>query len=226
MKIRFRNTVVFKHPFFGEGPEALKTINMGSTVGKFFGMVKGNVSTQKHQGFVALKFIGVEDASLFRLVFDRFQNISGLGFLQGRGKYFPVSFQHAQNHHFAGGPSAALTFSLAAKIGVIYLNLTGKLSEFRLAFIGDLTSQPLVNAIGRLKVKSQDLGGFISRYFQGKILDNLFYSFGALKRIPSFTPGTVNPIQRICVHTAVVTENAVFSVHLPHLSYQISAKST
>lgn len=117
MKVYLRDSVVLEHSFFGEGPEAFKTIHMDAAVDKLFGVIQGNRSADKRQRLVAFERVGVKDAALFRLVLDCLQNAGGFGCLQGGGKHLSISLQDSQGHSLAGGPSTSLVFALSAQIG-------------------------------------------------------------------------------------------------------------
>ena len=127
MKVLFRHAVEFPHVALRLVPDILDAVDVIFAVREQFRMIDTDVMEIGYiEGVVASPGIRVDDAiGQDHAVYDRHQ---GLG--TGVGDHLCVdltaAFEDAEDGDLAGGAMATLSFSLAAEVTLIDLDLTGQ----------------------------------------------------------------------------------------------------
>jgi len=117
--------MVFDQPFFGPAPESLQSVNIDFAGREMLAVIHLQVPVSaEHQAVVAFELVGVDDTSSANLLDGKIQQNLGRDIRDDADLDNALSLQDAEDGNLAGGPTAPLTFSSPAKVGLIQFYLS------------------------------------------------------------------------------------------------------
>jgi len=116
--------MVLDQPLFSITPESFHPININLARGKAFSMVNFEMPvTAKHQGVIALEFIGIHDGSPPDRLDGEVQQCFRPDILYHRDLNDAIAVQDAEDRDFMGGAAPPLAPPSATEIGLIEFDL-------------------------------------------------------------------------------------------------------
>lgn len=126
-KVFFGDSVELCKTFLSIAPEAFQTVNINFACGKSFPMVDSQMPvTAEHQGVIAAEFVSVNDGATSDHFHSLSQQAFGSDVFYYCHLYFSVSLQDTKDGNLSGSTPATFTFTPAAEVGFIELNLSGE----------------------------------------------------------------------------------------------------
>lgn len=183
-KVVFGNPAVVVQNMLGIAPKSFNPVNVVlAAVGKGLAVIQAVMLAPALQGVVASEGVRVVYRPLSGMLSDMGHQFISRNLLHHLGVNPSIPLQKAEYDAFTRSASAALALSLAAKIALVYLNLTLQSAGFQLRHMIDGLAQVLVDAGHHLVIQVQIAGDAISRLLLVKAGENANLFAQSFKRL-------------------------------------------